>query len=123
VLGPALRELALTVPARGQSVPGAALVGRWTGTMEDGDGGARRIQLDLRLEGTQLAGSISTRSGALSMDAPLTGVRYEKGTLSFDAPGGPLRRFRGTATGSTLSGQIFDQAQKQTGSFSLQYVQ
>lgn len=123
VLGPALRELALTVPPRGQSVPGAALVGRWTGTMEDVDGGARRIQLDLRLEGTQLAGSISTRAGQLSMDVPLTGVRYEKGTLNFDVPGGPLRRFRGSASGSTLSGQIFDQAQKQTGTFTLQYVQ
>jgi hypothetical protein len=91
--------------------------------MEDVDGGARRIQLDLRLEGTQLSGSISTRSGALSMDVPLTAVRYEKGTLSFDVPGGPLRRYRGSASGSTLSGQVFDQAQKQTGSFTLQYVQ
>jgi hypothetical protein len=50
-------------------------------------------------------------------------VHYDKGTLSFDAPGGPLRRFRGSANGSTLAGQIFDQAQKQTGSFTLRYVQ
>lgn len=123
VLAPALRELALTVPARGQTVPGAALVGRWTGTMEELDGGPRPIQLQLRLEGTQLAGSISTRAGQLSMDVPLKAVSYEKGTLSFDVAGGALRRFRGSANGSTLSGSIFDQAQKQTGRFTLRYVE
>jgi hypothetical protein len=119
----AMRDLALDVATRGHSVPGAALVGRWTGTMEDVDGGPRAIQVTLRLEGTRLAGSISTRAGKLSMDVPLKAVTYDKGTLSFEVGGGAARRFRGSASGSTLSGSIFDEAQKQTGQFTLQYVE
>ncbi len=123
VLAVAMREMALSVPTRGQSVPGAALVGRWAGTLEETEGGPRAIQLKLRLEGTQLAGSISTRAGQITMDVPLKAVSYEKGTLSFDVAGGPLRRFRGTSAGSTLTGSIFDQGQKQIGRFTLQYVE
>lgn len=119
----ALRDLALDVATRGHSVPGAALVGRWAGTMEEADGGPRAIQVALRLEGTRLAGSISTRAGKLSMDVPLKAVTYDKGTLSFEVGGGAIRRFRGSASGSTLSGSIFDQGQKQTGRFTLQYVE
>jgi hypothetical protein len=119
----ALRDLALDVPTRGQSVAGAALVGRWTGTMEETAGGPRAIQVLLRLEGTRLAGSISTQAGKLSMDVPLKAVTYEKGTLTFEVGGGAIRRFRGSASGSTLSGSIFDQSKRQTGSFTLQYVE
>ena len=90
--------------------------------MEETDGGPRAFQLKLRLEGTQLAGSFSTRAGQLSMDVPLKAVSYEKGVLSFDVAGGPLKRFRGSATGSTVNGTISDQAQKQIGRFTLQYV-
>jgi hypothetical protein len=122
VLAVSMRELALAVPTRSQSVPGAALVGRWSGTMEETDGGPRAFQLRLRLDGTQLAGSFSTRAGQLSMDVPLKAVTYEKGVLSFDVAGGPLKRFRGNASGSTVSGTIADAAQKQIGRFTLQYV-
>jgi len=122
-LAASLRELALAVPARGQVVPGAALVGRWTGTMDETGIGSRFFQILVRLDGTKLAGAVSTRSGQLTMDVPMKAVTYEKGVLSFDVAGGPLRHYRGTLSGSTLSGTILDQAQKDVGSFSLKYVE
>ena len=122
LLALSLRQAALTIPSRGQSLPGAALVGRWTGTMEESEGGRRAFQLRLRLDGTHLAGSFSTSSGKVSMDVPLKAVSYEKGVLSFDVAGGPLKRFRGNVNGSAVSGTIADASQKPTGTFTLQYV-
>jgi hypothetical protein len=121
-LAAALRELALGVPQRGQAVAGAALVGRWSGNMEE-EGVDKPIELVLRLDGTRLAGAISQRSGKLTMDVPLKSVTYEKGQLVFEVAGGPLKRFRGSQSGSTLSGDIVDRSQKQIGRFTLQYVQ
>lgn len=124
-LAAALRELALALPTRGQSVPGAALVGRWDGTMEEAGIGIRSIRLRLRLDGTKLAGSISLsqRPGQVSMDLALKAVSYEKGALTFELASGPTRRFRGTAAGSTFTGTITDQAQKEIGRFTMQYVE
>jgi hypothetical protein len=122
VLAASLRELALTVPTRGQSVPGAALVGRWSGTMEETTGGPRTFQLRLRLDGTELAGSVSTTSGKIVMDVPLKAVKYDKGVLSFEVGGGALKRFRGSVSGSSVSGTVSDGANKPIGNFTLQYV-
>lgn len=120
-LAAAMRELALAVPARGQGVPGAALVGRWTGSMEEVGIGQRQLVLTLRLDGTKLAGKVSGRAGQVTMDIPIQAVSYDKGLLSFDVAGGPLRHYRGTPTGSALAGTIFDKDNKEIGRFSLKY--
>jgi hypothetical protein len=116
----AMRDLALGLPTRGQAVAGAALVGRWSGSMEESEG-SKPFDIILMLDGSRLAGAISTRSGKLSMDVPLKSVTYERGQLTFEVVGG--KRFRGTQNGSTLSGDILDKSQKATGRFTLQYVQ
>jgi hypothetical protein len=117
----AMRDLALGLPSRGQAVAGAALVGRWSGSMEEEGAGSKPFDIILRLDGTKLAGAISTRSGKLSMDVPLKSVSYERGQVTFEVAGG--KRFRGTQSGSTLSGDIVDRSQKAMGRFTLQYVQ
>ena len=120
-LAAALRELALAVPGRGQAIAGAALVGRWTGTMEETGIALRPLKLTLRLDGTKLAGAVSSTAGQVTMEIPIQAVSYEKGLLSFDVAGGPLRHFRGTPSGSTIAGSIFDKANKEIGRFSLKY--
>ncbi len=122
-LAKAFREMTTQLP-EGGGAAGAAVVGQWSGTMNDG-GVERSLRLVLRLEGGKLAGSATTKSGQISMDVPLQEVSYEKGTLSFSISGGAaLRRFRGSLQGSEISGSILGpQGADPVGQFKLRYVE
>lgn len=119
-----LRDLALLLPAEGESAAGAAVAGRWEGTMED-SGGTRPIQVQFRLEGSRLKGSLTTRAGGLAMDVPLDEIAYQRGVLSFLLKsGGSPRRFQGNVYGAQIAGTIETVGGRQApGRFSLKYVE
>ena len=81
-LSKGLRELALLLPAEGQTRAGAALEGLWEGTMAEGSV-TRPIKVRLRYEASRLAGTLSTRAGAAEMNTPLKDVSLDKGSLRF----------------------------------------
>jgi len=121
-----LRDMALILPAEGQAVSAAGVEGRWEGTMEDSGAGEKGIQVRLRLEGKQLAGGLTTRSGGLSVESPLREIAYDKGTLRFVLlVGGTPRHFAGTVVGDTVTGTIHLGANTKdaVGRFSLKYVE
>ena len=120
----ALREMALLMPAGAGSGAGMAVAGRWEGTMEDTE--QRRIEVELRVDGGRLNGSLTTKTGELAMRLPLQQVSYDKGQLKFvTAGGGTTRQFRGTLEGGSISGAIFKDATAKDalGRFSLRYVE
>src|SRR5262249_29366770 len=122
-----LREAALVLPAGGGAA-GAAVGGRWEGTMAGEAGRAHAIGGQLPVGGGELEGSLTTKTGALAVRIPLQQVTYDKGLLRFvAAAGGAPRHFRGTLEGDTLSGSIFrDVAAKDkdaVGHFRLRYVE
>ena len=119
-LGRAFRDLALMLPS-GPSAAAAAVAGRWEGTMQETAAGARRITIDLRLEGTRLTGTLTTRSRAVAMAVPLTDLRYEKGRLAFvTATGGATHEWSGALKGAAIEGTIRE-GTKDVGGFSLRY--
>ena len=121
-----IRDMALTVPAAGAPVvAGAAVTGRWEGTLSEASG-ERPISLDLQMEGARLGGRLMTKTGAIAVQIPLQRVTYDKGLLKFSASlGGANKEFQGRLDGSTLAGDVFkDAAAKQAvGRFSVKYVQ
>jgi hypothetical protein len=120
-----VRDMALLLPTGGASSAGAAVAGRWEGTMAETDA-QRRIEVQLQVDGGRLGGSLTTKTGGIAVRTPLQQVTYEKGLLKFVmASGGGARQFRGTLDGGTLSGSIFhDSAGKDAvGRFSLRYVE
>jgi FHA domain/IPT/TIG domain len=122
-----VRDMALLLPAGGAATSGLAVAGHWEGTMADAEA-ERGIDLQLQVEGGHLAGSLTSKSGALAVRTPLQQITYEKGLLKFvTVSGGATRQFRGTLDGSTLAGSIFkDAAAKDkdaVGHFSLRYVE
>jgi hypothetical protein len=122
----ALREMALLMPAGAGSgaSAGMAVAGRWEGTMEETE--QRRIEVELRVDGGRLSGSLTTKTGELAMRTPLQQVSYDKGQLKFvTAGGGTTRQFRGTLEGGSISGAIFKDATAKDalGRFSLRYVE
>ena len=82
-LAKGLRELALVLPAEGQTRAGAALEGLWEGSMAEGSASRRPIQVRLRYDGARLGGTLSTRAGAAEMNTPLKDVSLNKGSLRF----------------------------------------
>jgi hypothetical protein len=101
----AFRELT-TQLGDGGSAAGAAVAGRWFGSMREG-GVDRSLQFVVRLEGGKLAGSLTTKAGQVAVEVPLQDLSYAKGVLSFSISGGAaLRRFRGTLQGSEIAGTI-----------------
>jgi FHA domain-containing protein/IPT/TIG domain-containing protein len=124
-LGRSLREMALVVPSRGQAAAGAAVTGKWEGTLEETGAPTRAAQLRLTLEGSKLTGFLSTTAGKLSMDVPIGDVTYERGVLSFTVGGGAVpRRFKGTVSGSAVSGTIHTASNGvEIGKFSLRYAE
>ena len=121
-----IREMALALPGPGaQTTPGAAVAGRWEGTMADADA-ERHIEVELQADGPRLAGSLTTKAGELDVRTPLQQVTYEKGQLRFvTAAGGAPRHFRATLEGGTLAGSIYKDATAKdaVGRFSLRYVE
>jgi hypothetical protein len=101
-----LRELALVVPPEGQTVEAAVVEGTWEGEMTE-ESGSKSIVVRLRLEGSQVVGSLTTRTGGVAMDVPLTEVSYQKGTLRFRLPAvASPRTFVGRLEGGSLSGTL-----------------
>jgi hypothetical protein len=121
-LARSFREMALILPT-GPGSAAAAVAGRWEGTMEETGAAPRRISVSLRLEGTGLAGSLTTRSRAVAMDVPLKELAYEKGQLSFVLESGmAAHRWSGTVAGAAFNGTIRD-GTKDVGRFSLRYAE
>ena len=121
-----VRDMALLVPASvGSGTGGMAVAGRWEGTMADTEA-ERSIEVRLEVDGGRLAGSLTSKTGAIAMRTPLQQVTYDKGLLKFLATsGGGIRQFRGNLDGSTLSGSIYKDAgaKDPIGRFSLRYVE
>jgi hypothetical protein len=119
-----LRDLAFVLPGAGGN-PGAAVAGRWVGSMDE-PGGQRAIDVQLRVEGKGLAGTITTKAGQLAMGVPLNDVVYEKGQLRFRlTSGGVTRSFQGVLEGATLSGTIHQGTSTAApiGRFTLRFVE
>jgi hypothetical protein len=88
-LAAGLRDMALLLPPPGGSNPGAVVVGRWHGTMEEGDKGAQPIGVRLFYEGRKLSGSLTRSSPrGVAAETRLRDVIYEGGTLAFALPAG-----------------------------------
>lgn len=120
----ALAEMALAVPAEGQAVSGAAVAGRWEGTLQETGQAARPIQVRLAVHGGELAGSLTTRVGAVAAELALEGPAYRNGTLEFVVKLGaaPLH-FGGVLRGRNLEGQLKGPDGKPVGRFALRWVE
>jgi hypothetical protein len=117
--------MALAIPAASPAAGGAAVAGRWEGTLDE-PGGVRPIALDLEVQGPRLEGRLMTKTGAISVQIPLQRVSYDKGLLRFTAAlGGTNKEFQGRLEGSTLTGDVYkDPAGRQSiGRFTVKYVQ
>jgi hypothetical protein len=123
-VGEALKRLALSLPVERRATGVAALAGRWRGTMTLTGQAPRAILLDLRLSGSRLGGTLSTRVGKVSGEVSLQDVSYQGSTLefTFDSGGNP-QHFRGRFEGSTIEGTIAARPDQQqpTGRFSLEF--
>jgi hypothetical protein len=125
-VGRAFREMALAPPAAGQALAAAAVTGVWRGTMEEDGVGQRPMQLRVEMAGSRLAGAITSRSGKLGMEIPVSDLVYEKGVLSFRTTSGSIaRRYRATLEGATLAGTIHaaDAREPVIGRFTLRYTE
>jgi hypothetical protein len=119
----ALAELALNVPAESQAASGAAVAGRWDGTLEETGQAPRAIQVRLRAASGGLAGTLTASAGKISGELPLQNASYAGGTLRFVVKMGatPLH-FDGKVDGRTVSGEVSADA-KPRGRFSLRWVE
>jgi hypothetical protein len=122
-LARSFRDLALVLPS-GPSSAAAAVAGRWEGTMQESAAAAPRgITLELRLDGTRLTGTLTTRSRAVAMAVPLTDLRYERGRLVFvTATGGATHEWTGAVKGAAIEGTI-RQGTRDVGGFSVRYAE
>jgi hypothetical protein len=118
-----VREMALALP-RGGAVAAAAVVGNWSGTLEEAGAARRSVRLQLSLDGNRLVGTMTTNAGGIAMNAPLGDVKYAGGLLSFTLAGGQSpRRFQGRVNGTQLEGTIQAGAGAPTGRISLRYLE
>ena len=121
-LARSFREMALVLPS-GPATAAAAVAGRWEGTMQEGSEAPRRITITLRLDGTRLLGSLTTRSRAVAMDVPLKELTYEKGRLGFVLESGTgAHRWSGAVEGASIEGTIRE-GTNDVGRFSLRYAE
>ncbi len=120
----AFREMALVLPTRGGAIASAAVAGRWQGTMQETGSPARPLSLDLRLDGANLVGTMSTRVGGIVMNTPLRDVAYAGGVLSFTLSGGQApRKVQGKVNGTQLEGTIQAAGGAPAGRVSLRYLE
>jgi len=118
-------DLAFLLPTEAAR-PGAAVEGRWSGTMVEGEAGQRNVDLKLRSQSGGLGGTMTATSGKLAMEIPLKEASYEKGTLRFVlVVGGAPKHFVGNVEGDAISGTIHASAdaKEAIGRFSLKYTQ
>ena len=91
--------------------------------MQEGSAAPRQVTINLRLDGTRLVGSCTTRSGAVAVDVPLKELAYEKGRLGFVLESGlAAHRWSGTVDGASVAGTI-RQGTTDVGKFSLRYTE
>jgi hypothetical protein len=115
----ALAGMALRIPGEGAGSSGAAVAGRWDGTMEEAGQPQRRVQVRLKPEGAGISGSFTTQWGGVAMEIPLEGATYKAGALGFRVSlGGKPRQFAGTVEGRAIAGTIDG-----TGRFALRWVE
>jgi hypothetical protein len=122
----ALREMAFVVPSQGQATAAAAVTGTWSGTLQEDGVGERAMQLRVHMDGSRLAGAMTSRSGALGMEIPVLDLAYDKGVLSFrTTSGAAARRYRATLEGATLAGTVhtIEAAAPVVGRFTLRYTE
>lgn len=120
----AIAEMALLVPGETQFAGGAAVAGRWDGTLEETGHATRAIQVRIRATAGALSGTLSTRAGAVSGELPLQEPAYKEGALRFVVKLGaaPLH-FAGKLDGRSVSGEVQSAGGKPVGRFSLRWVE
>jgi hypothetical protein len=117
-----LRQMALVVSAEAGRAA-VAVEGRWDGTMEAPDFGARRFELQLRSEGGRLGGTLTTWRGKIEVRAPVRDVGFDRGNVRFTVDQqGTAYHFKGTLEGNTVTGTI-ERAGKSPAKFTLQFVE
>jgi hypothetical protein len=90
--------------------------------MEDPDLGRRLFQVQMRQEGGRLAGTLTTRRGAIELRSPLREIRFDSGLVSFVADlQGTAFRFKGTLENNTVTGTI-ERGGRTPVPFTLQFV-
>ena len=124
-LSRSLREMALLVPDE-PARAGVTVEGLWEGQMDE-EGAVRSLQVRLRADGRNLAGTLASSAGTLKVESPLREVAYDKGTLRFraDISGSP-RLFSGSVETDSIRGTIqrgSGAKASSSGSFSLKYVE
>ena len=117
-----LRRMALVVSgATGQAA--VAVVGRWSGTIEDPELGTRRFEVELGTEGGRLKGTLTTWSGDVAVRSPLRNIGFDRGNVRFTGDlQGAANEFRGTLDGNKVTGTI-ERPGKAKAPFELQFVE
>jgi hypothetical protein len=119
----AFRELTLQ-PGAARNAPGAAVTGVWEGVLSEDGVGERPLRLRLTLVGSRLAGTATTVAGALTMDAALREVSYDKGALRFIVGAGANeRRFAGRLDGDTITGAVSGPDNRTLGTLRLRFAE
>jgi hypothetical protein len=117
-----LKRMALVVSGEAGRAA-VAVEGRWSGTIEDPEFGARRFEVELRSEGGRLAGSLTTWSGEIALRAPLRAIGFDSGSVRFTVDlQGVANEFRGTLAGNAITGTVGRRG-KGPASFALQFVE
>jgi hypothetical protein len=117
-----LAELAFALPAEGSGGSGAAVLGRWDGSVELAGRAPQNVQLRIRSAGRTLQGTLTTRSGAVTGELALDALQYQDGTLRFAVSlGGSRLQFNGRLDGRTLSGTV--ERADGRGRFTLKWVE
>ncbi|MGH9886734.1 MAG: hypothetical protein ACREBE_14480, partial [bacterium] len=105
----AFRTMALTLPTEGQPAAGAAVAGRWVGSMEQDDAGTLPVEIRLAVEKSHLRGTLAmvAQPAGVRLETSLDSPSYSKGAVSFRMTlrGRPLI-FKGTFRDETLSGTL-----------------
>jgi polysaccharide chain length determinant protein (PEP-CTERM system associated) len=127
-LAEGLRNMALGLPADDQPTVAAAVIGRWQGTMEEGETGRLPIVVRFALKGTRLNGvlGMTSRTPGIQLDTLLQDLVYSRGSVSFKmGVGKKVLHFQGTVQDDSISGPVYGGAQGRdpVGFFSLHYVQ
>jgi hypothetical protein len=120
----AISEMAMSVPgADAPSAAGAAVAGRWDGTLEETGNAPRAIQVRMQTRGAQLSGTFTMRSGAVSGELPLENASYKDGALNFTITyGARSLHFTGKVDGRAVAGGVESKDGKPVGRFSLRWV-
>jgi hypothetical protein len=111
-LSPELRDrlamLFLLPPDEGQGSGGAALEGRWQGTIDEEGVPTRPASIEFRVAGKGgLSGTLATRSGSIALSLPLREISVKQGKVRFSvALGGTDRVFEAPLAGETLTGTL-----------------